>query len=52
MCSGKVRTNFLVGRLFSYLGVLNHWSPLISAFTPSVLFLVLTFCLLYRQERK
>ncbi|MDR1529853.1 MAG: LPS export ABC transporter permease LptG [Burkholderiales bacterium] len=45
-------TFFLVGRLFSYLGVLNHWSPLISAFTPSVLFLVLTFCLLYRQERK
>ncbi len=43
---------FLVGRLFSYMGVLNHWQPLISAFAPTALFLLLTFGVMYYQERK
>lgn len=43
---------FLVGRLFSYMGMLNHWQPMISAFAPPLLFLLLTFGIMYHQERK
>ena len=31
-------TFFLIGRLFSYLGVLNDWPPLFSAVFPLVVF--------------
>lgn len=45
-------TFFLLGRLFSYLGVLNDWSPLTSALAPSVVFLSLASALVWRQERR
>ncbi|MDR0588326.1 MAG: LPS export ABC transporter permease LptG [Burkholderiales bacterium] len=45
-------TFFLIGRLFSYIGTLNHWYPLFAAFTPTVLFLVLLILMLRRQERR
>jgi lipopolysaccharide export system permease protein len=43
---------FLVGRLFSNLGVLNDWPPLFSATFPLVTFVALTGALLWWLERR
>jgi len=43
---------FLVGRLFSNLGVLNNWPPLFSAVFPLVVFVALTMTLLWWLERR
>jgi lipopolysaccharide export system permease protein len=43
---------FFVGRLFSYVGTLNHWYPLYAAFAPTVLFLVILAGMLKWQERR
>ena len=45
-------TFFLIGRLFSNLGVLNDWPPLFSAAFPLVVFVMLTFALLWWLERR
>ena len=45
-------TFFLIGRLFSNLGVLNDWPPLFSAAFPLVAFVTLTFALLWWLERR
>jgi lipopolysaccharide export system permease protein len=45
-------TFFLIGRLFSNLGVLNDWPPLFSAAFPLVVFVSLTFALLWWLERR
>jgi lipopolysaccharide export system permease protein len=43
---------FLLGRLFSYLGVLNNWSPLFSALFPLAVFVAVAASLLYWLERR
>jgi len=43
---------FLLGRMFSYLGVLNDWPALFSATFPLVLFTVGAFGMLYWLERR
>jgi lipopolysaccharide export system permease protein len=43
---------FLVGRLFSNLGVLNDWPPLFSAVSPLIGFVVVTASLLWWLERR
>jgi lipopolysaccharide export system permease protein len=43
---------FLLGRLFTNLGVLNDWPPLFSAVFPLVAFVGLTAALLWRLERR
>jgi lipopolysaccharide export system permease protein len=45
-------TFFLIGRLFSNLGVLNDWPPLFSATFPLVVFVLLTMALLWWLERR
>jgi lipopolysaccharide export system permease protein len=45
-------TFFLVGRLFSYLGVLNAWPPMFSALFPLVTFTVLAFAMQWYVERR
>jgi lipopolysaccharide export system permease protein len=45
-------TFFLIGRLFSNLGVLNDWPPLFSAVTPLVFFMVVAATMLYVTERR
>jgi lipopolysaccharide export system permease protein len=45
-------TFFLIGRLFSNLGVLNDWPPLFSAAFPLVVFVSLTMALLWWLERR
>ena len=45
-------TFFLIGRLFSNLGVLNDWPPLFSAAFPLVVFVMLTMALLWWLERR
>jgi lipopolysaccharide export system permease protein len=45
-------TFFLIGRLFSNLGVLNDWPPLFSAAFPLVAFVVMTVGLLWWLERR
>ncbi|MDR0770482.1 MAG: LPS export ABC transporter permease LptG [Burkholderiales bacterium] len=45
-------TFFLLGRLFSYLGVLNDWPPLTSALAPAVVFMCVASSLLWWQERR
>jgi lipopolysaccharide export system permease protein len=45
-------TFFLVGRLFSNLGVLNDWPPLFSAGFPLVVFVSMTGALLWWLERR
>ncbi|MEO8303447.1 MAG: LPS export ABC transporter permease LptG [Betaproteobacteria bacterium] len=45
-------TFFLIGRLFSNLGVLNDWPPLFSAAFPLVAFVLMTFALLWWLERR
>jgi lipopolysaccharide export system permease protein len=41
----------VLNRLFSYLGLLYDWSPILSAFAPSLVFLMLGTSLLWRLER-
>jgi len=43
---------FLLGRLFTNLGVLNDWPPLFSATFPLVVFLLAAFSLLWWLERR
>ena len=43
---------FLLGRLFSYLGVINDWPPLFSAAFPLVAFVVVAGGLLWWLERR
>ncbi len=43
---------FLVGRLFSYLGVINDWPPLFSATFPVVMFVVVAASMLWWLERR
>jgi lipopolysaccharide export system permease protein len=43
---------FLIGRLFSNLGVLNDWPPLFSAVTPLVFFIVVAAAMMYWTERR
>jgi lipopolysaccharide export system permease protein len=43
---------FLLGRLFSHLGVLNDWPPLFSALFPLGVFLGLSVSMLYWLERR
>lgn len=43
---------FLVGRIFTHLGVLNDWPPLFSAIFPLLVFLALASGLLWRLERR
>jgi lipopolysaccharide export system permease protein len=43
---------WLIGRLFSYLGVLNDWSPLFSAAFPLAAFTVLALGMQYWVERR
>ncbi len=43
---------FLVGRLFSNLGVLNDWPPLFSAVTPLVFFMLVAATMMYVKERR
>jgi lipopolysaccharide export system permease protein len=45
-------TFFMIGRLFSNLGVLNDWPPLFSATFPLVVFVTLTAALLWWLERR
>jgi lipopolysaccharide export system permease protein len=45
-------TFFLIGRLFSNLGVLNDWPPLFSATFPLTVFVMLTMALLWWLERR
>ena len=45
-------TFFLVGRLFSYLGVLNAWPPMFSALFPLATFTVLAFAMQWYIERR
>jgi lipopolysaccharide export system permease protein len=43
---------FLIGRLFTNLGVLNSWPPLFSATFPLVAFVALAAALLWKLERR
>ena len=43
---------FLLGRLFSNLGVLNDWPPLFSAVFPLAVFLAIATAMLYWLERR
>jgi len=45
-------TFFLVGRVFSNLGVLNDWPALFSAAFPLAIFVVLTISMLWWLERR
>ena len=42
----------MLNGLFSHLGVLNHWTPWIAAVTPSVMFLLAAWGLLWWVERR
>ncbi len=42
----------IMNRVFVYLGVLNDWSPLFSAISPTLLFLATGFGMLYYVERR
>jgi lipopolysaccharide export system permease protein len=43
---------FLLGRLFSNLGVLNDWPPLFSAIFPLAMFTALAMAMLWYIERR
>ena len=43
---------FLIGRLFSNLGVLNDWQPLFSAVFPLTMFVAVAVAMLYWLERR
>ena len=42
----------LLNRLFSYVGLLNEWPPLLTAALPTALFCVATLLLLWKLERR
>lgn len=42
----------ILNRVFVHLGVLNDWSPLISAISPTMVFLAAGFAMLYYVERR
>ena len=42
----------IMNRIFIHLGVLNDWPPLLSAITPTILFLMAGLSLLYMVERR
>jgi lipopolysaccharide export system permease protein len=42
----------IMNRIFIHLGVLNDWPPLLSAITPTILFLMAGLSLLYVVERR
>lgn len=42
----------IMNRVFIHLGVLNDWPPLISAITPTILFLIAGFSLIFIVERR
>lgn len=42
----------ILNRIFAHLGTLNDWTPFVSAVTPTVLFLMAGFTMLYWIERK
>jgi lipopolysaccharide export system permease protein len=42
----------IMNRVFIHLGVLNDWPPLMSAITPTVLFLIAGLCMLFMIERR
>lgn len=42
----------LFNRLFSHLGLINDWSAPLSAFLPSLCFLLVTLLIIYWRERK
>ena len=57
--SGKIFTGIMLGigfyllnRLFSNLGVLNDWDPLLSAALPTLLFLMLAVGMMKFVERR
>ena len=50
MCLGL--TFFLIGRLFSNLGVLNDWPALFSAAFPLAVFVAITVSMLWWLERR
>ena len=57
--SGKILVGIMLGvmyqilnRVFVHLGLLNDWSPLFSAITPTILFLMAGLTMLYYVERR
>lgn len=57
--SSKIFTGIMLGvvyqilnRVFSHLGQLNDWPPLLSAVTPTILFLLAALTLLYSAEHQ
>ena len=42
----------IMNRIFIHLGVLNDWPPLMSAITPTILFLIAGLSMLYMIERR
>jgi lipopolysaccharide export system permease protein len=42
----------MLNGMFSHLGVINSWTPLVSAVTPSVMFLLAAASLLWWVERR
>jgi lipopolysaccharide export system permease protein len=42
----------IMNRIFIHLGVLNDWPPLLSAITPTILFLIAGLSMLYAIERR
>jgi lipopolysaccharide export system permease protein len=45
-------TFHMLNGLFSSLGIINSWTPFMSAITPSALFMLLAACLLWWVERR
>jgi lipopolysaccharide export system permease protein len=45
-------TYHVLSRLFGHIGALAAWPPMIAAFAPTVLFLVLALGMIYRLERR
>jgi lipopolysaccharide export system permease protein len=42
----------MLNNMFSHLGVINSWTPLMSALTPSIMFLLVAASLLWWVERR
>ena len=42
----------ILNRVFSHLGLLNDWTPLFSAITPTILFLIAGLAMLHYVERR
>ena len=45
-------TYHVVSRLFGHIGTLAGWPPMLAAFAPTTLFLILSLTLIYRLERR